>query len=350
MRRLAIFFTLLAAVLGAAAATNWWVDPFGEFWDAGLVARAAAAGCLVSNDLVGPGSWLPFKEEVIRERRAREIVIGTSRVLKLAARGADDRFANAGTPGTGPQHLERLLRRLHDDAPGPVTLYVGVELFWFNRSWDANAGALDAGPLDRLEYLLGRDNLEQSVRLLRGAPGAAAHRWERADVAGRCVLDRAGRVTAGATDAWRPDGSFVYRFELVPSARPVPDDDYTRDLVRFGGPYYRDWPGLDARRLEQLSEALAAAKEYGWRVIGFAPPYSSRYVERLSTAPQTAAQWRAFGPVVRRIFERHGFAFVDLRVGRDVPCADDEYVDDGWHPDDACAARVRARISAGTAA
>ena len=119
-------------------------------------------------------------------------------------------------------------------------------------------------------------------------------------------------------------------------------------MVGFTGTCDRDWNVLVRGRLDELDGALALARRYRWRVVGFTPPYSTRYFTRLTTAPETAESWRRFPSAVGGLFARHGFPFLDLRDVRDVPCSESAFVDDGWHPDHGCAQRVRQRLDEAT--
>lgn len=350
MRRLAIFLVAVAVALGVVMALIWRVDPSGVFSGADPLraSLARADPCLISDRLVGEPSWPRFKLALFRERAPRTIVIGTSRALAFRARAGERGFANLGFPGTGIETLAPFFARLRAAERGALTVYVAVEPFWLNRTWVPSARfSLDW--LATLRYLTSRQDFKLSIREAWNDPGALGNGWDIVQVGGRCVFDRGGVVAAGKQNAWDVDGSLRYSFDLVPTVRRPPDDDYTRDLVTFEGVYYRDWRELDHARLEVLGRALDLARSYGWRVIGFSPPYSSRYVARLSSAPETAVRWSEFGDVVPRLFRARGFPFLDLRAGRDVPCGDSEYVDDGWHPSDACAARVRRRLDAAAA-
>lgn len=341
MRPLAFFLATTVAAVAALVAFQWWMDPFGATWHPQVVAaaRAAESSCAISDDLVGPDAWAAFKESLVTPQ-TRTIVFGTSRVLQLRSRPGESGFVNAGAPGEGPRSLRALVLRLHRRHPAPLTAYVGVELFWLNRSW---AETLTFPHGRRLTSLAGRQTLEESLALVRDTPLSLFRRWKRYRARHGCVIARTSRVLEARDSAWRVDGSLVYAFQLLGRPNNI-DDEFTRDLVRFEGPYYKNWTELDAKRLRRLDEALSLMSRYGWRVVGFTLPYSPRYVERLATALQTARQWRAFGRVVPMVFARHGFRYVDLRDVRDVPCPVDAFVDDGWHPNAACAFRVRERL------
>lgn len=157
------------------------------------------------------------------------------------------------------------------------------------------------------------------------------------------MLARGPWVGQGEAETWAPDGSSVTRWDLAPDVSRDPGDDYQRDLVSYESDYYLGWKEFDRERLSELESALTLAKSYGWNVVGFAPSFSKRYVERLSTAPGLRQRWREYGDLVPTRFRRLGFAFLDLRDVLDVPCADAEfdYGNDGWHTDRRCAEGVR---------
>lgn len=335
MKGIATFAAGAAVVVSLIATLNWWLDPLGQFWDGEVLRAADARDCVISDDLVGASSWLPFKEDVHRLRSPTTVVVGTSRVLML---DEDDRsFANLGMPGTGIETLAPLFRRLHEIGARRLTVYLGVDLFWLNPAWQPNV-VFEQGMKQDVKYVLARQTLSSSVRLLREAPSALVRAWEETS-SSPCVIDRGGRAAGGEKDAWEPNGSFVYRHEL--GGQRIVDDEFSRDLVRFDGPYYRDWDGIDEARLEQLESALELAASYGWRVVGFTSPYSSRYARRLTTARETAPRVAEVARVLPTVFARNGFRYLDWRTFK---CADDEYVDDGWHPDEECAARVLATL------
>jgi hypothetical protein len=332
VRALATFFAAAALVVGAVAAFNSWLDPLGQFWDASALHRAERSACFVSDDLVGTGSWLPFKEDVFRDRDPAAIVVGTSRVLKISG---GDGFANLGMPGTGIETLAPLFRRLRQEHAGPLTVYLGVELFWLNRTWQPNV-TFRYSLQSNVKYALARQTLSSSVRLVRAAPSTVFHRWSVERTGGLCIVDRGKRVLHGEKDAWAVDGSFVYRHEL--GGPRLQEDEYTRDLVDFDGPYYRDWYQLDRTRIAELAGAVRLARSYGWRVVGYTPPYSGRYSARIEQV--FPRQWSRFPKVMRDVFGANGYRWVDLRRAEDVPCDDDAFEDDGWHPDGACSAGV----------
>jgi hypothetical protein len=219
-------------------------------------------------------------------------------------------------------------------------------LFWFNRHWKPGLPLFDSNPLAPLRDLLSGETFKESLSIALHSPSSLVDSWRKYRVGRTCVLDNSPRVADGDGDAWAVDGTLSSRWQLRPDVPRPPSKDYTIELVQFKKSTYRDWHQLDPKRVAELDDALTLAESYGWRVVGLSPPYSARYTTRLATAHQTAGGWRAYGIEIPRLFERHGFAFVDLRDVSDVPCGESEFDwgNDGWHPDPACSMRVRRQL------
>src|ERR671937_165960 len=135
MRRLLVFCVVAVVLLAAEMAFNWWIDPFGEFWKGAALREASAAQpqCLISEEIVG-NAYLPFKLAVFRSRPTRTDVIGSSRVLKIGSWPGERTFANLGVPAMTVGDVLYLLRHIPRHAP-PQTIYLGVDVFWFNPSY-----------------------------------------------------------------------------------------------------------------------------------------------------------------------------------------------------------------------
>ena len=348
MRLFALFLCTVAAVLGGVAAFNRQVDPFGDYYDGGLLTAAMdhAKPCLIANDRIGPGAWVSFKEDIFVRRRARTVVIGSSRVELIGPRPGERHFANLSIPETSPDTLSTFFRRLHRLRPGPLTVYLGTELFWFNRNWKPALPLFDSSPLSSLRDLLNGRTFKGSLSAMLRSPSSLIDSWRTYTVERQCVLDKTSRVAAGNGDAWAVDGRLWSRWQISPDVPRPPSKDYKIELVDFNKDSYRNWHQLDPKRVAELDHALTLAESYGWRVVGFSPPYSTQYTTRLATAQQTAGGWRAYGTEIPRVFARHGFPFVDLRKVSDVPCGEREFDwgNDGWHPDPVCSMRVRRHL------
>jgi hypothetical protein len=335
VRALAAFFAALAAVLGAVALVNWRTDLEGEFYSGDAVAAASRQSCLVSDELVGTISHLPFKLDLLQLRPHTRAILGSSRVLRVQSKPGEDDFVNLGFPGMTPEAIEELARSLPD---GPLTLYIGTEVFWFNPSFPVRQ--FRPSLPSRVRYLLSLGTLRASASLLREEPSLAVDRWRTLQVGAACVL---GRTTPTLT--WRLDGARVYSFELVPGSPVPPPLPYTTDLDQLRAGLYRDWRGrFDRDRLASLDRVLSLAKRKGWKVVGFAPPDGDRYVRLFNASPASREPWRVFWDDVPATFRRHGFPFLDLHEMDLIPCPNEGFVDDGYHVDAACAARIRARL------
>jgi hypothetical protein len=334
MRRLVLFISLALALLAVVAAFDWWVDPYGDVWKPAALADAREGGCLVSQELIG-ARYYSFKLDVFEHRPTRTFVVGSSRVLKIAAHPGEESFANLGYPGSGPETILKLFRAL--PARPTQTVYVGVEAFWLNDGYVLP----DTDPSDSnvAEYLLSRSVFEQSVSLSRQAHYIATDRWRRTTVGDECVI---GRIYPSI--AWRVDGSRVWSWELDPKRYPkFGVTPYTGDLSTWRGGYFADWHSLDERRIRALEQALALARARGWHVVGFAPPEPPHMLRLLGTDPRLAPRWHGFLRLMPRLFARFGFQWVSTEDGRRLGCRPSEFPD-AYHTDAACSLRVRNQL------
>jgi hypothetical protein len=334
MGRLVLFISLALALLAAAAAFDWWVDPFGEVWKPGALADARRDGCLVSQELIGL-RYYSFKLDVFDHRPTRTFVVGSSRVLKIASHPGERGFANLGYPGAAPETILTLFRALR--ATPTQTVYVGMEAFWFNGAYLVP----DTDPSDYrvAEYLLSRRTLQESTRLAREAHFIVTRRWQRTQVGADCVI---GRLYPSI--AWRLDGSRVWSWELDPKRFPkFGAAPFTGDLATWRNGYFADWHTLDERRVHLVEQALALARDRGWHVVGFAPPEPPHMLHVLETDPRLAPNWHAFLRLMPRLFARYGFAWAGLEDGRRLGCRPDQFPD-AFHTDAACSRRVRERL------
>jgi hypothetical protein len=330
MRRLIAFLAVTVVCLTAAAAFDWWVDPFGFVWKPGAVADARRHGCLISQELIGL-RYPEFKLDVFRHRPTRTFVVGSSRVLKIATRRGDGTFSNLGYPGAAPGTVLSLFRNI--PAKPRQTVYLGVEGFWLNRNYHVPV----TNPSDYAisKYLVSRNAFHQAVDLVREAHYIGTERWHETRVGRACTI---GRIFPSIN--WRLDGSRVWSWELDPKKYAAfSETPYTGDLVTWRNGYYLDWTQLDPRRLAVLRQALALAQARGWRVVGFAPPEPKRFLRLLDTDPRLSRQWHAYLRLMPRLFARYGGVW----AGFPAQCGD-RHFPDGFHTDAACSELVHERL------
>ena len=113
MRRLALFLSVVVALLGAAAVFDWWVDPFGDIYKPAALTDALESqpNCLISQELVG-ARYFAFKLDVFHRRPTTRFVVGSSRVLKIQSHSGERAFANLGFPGSSPETILAQFRAL----------------------------------------------------------------------------------------------------------------------------------------------------------------------------------------------------------------------------------------------
>jgi len=338
MRRLVLFLAIVLVLFTGAAVFDWWVDPFGQVWKPDVLSAARAKNCLVSQELIGDRYWA-FKHDVFSHRPTRSFVVGSSRVLKMAAAPGETSFANLGYPGTSPKTILALLRSL--TAKPAQTVYIGVEPFWFN----ANGYNLDVGdlsPWKELEYLLARKTFTRAITLSRESAQLPLHRWRVDELGGKCVLDRFVPAIS-----WRTDGSRVWGFELDPKRFPrFTASPFRGDLATWRNGYYANWQRLDPKRIQTLVDALDLARGRGWNVVGFTPPEPPHMLHVLETDPRLAPQWRMFTETMPKLFRQRGFRWVDTSNGAQLGCKPSDFPD-AFHSDARCSALLRYALRSG---
>ena len=342
MGRIAAFLATVAIVLTGVAALDWWIDPFLDRYDPAPLAAALSQPkpCFLGWDVFSTRAWPALKLDYFRRRDARVIVVGTSRAGKIEAHPGEREFANLNLPGTGPEALPPLFRRLHSMGHGRLTVYLSVESFWFGGGWRTHA-AFTRSYLRDLKYLLSFQTLHATFEELRRAPGALRHpkalrAWGIYSGRSRCVVSRGNTVFAGSGNTWAPDGGLWYNEEVTRAPRPHGQPIAALEHGGYVG------KRLDPARLAALERALAIARGYNWRVVGVSLPYSDYWRLKLRRDPATRGVVTAFAREMPKIFARAGFRFLDLTNVRRAGCGLHSFSRyDGGHPDAVCGMRIR---------
>jgi hypothetical protein len=253
VRRGALLWAGIVVVIVAAfVAINRIVDPRDEFYSGGALTAALRSHCLLADDVVHERSYGDFKQDLFRRRPARTVVLGWSN-------GAEPRrrpFVDMGFPGFGPSSLLDAMRYLDDVTPKGTRLRVLVVTSpaWFDP--DASLNDSHKPLLSRAGYLLSPMTLASSLGLMRRSRTLAFTGWRKEPLGHTCVVDR-GRPYP----AWRANGTPVH-------ARP--------QSAAAGS-------GFAWNRLSTVDDALAIARDRGWRLAGFSSaPGDAVYVRELS--------------------------------------------------------------------
>jgi hypothetical protein len=357
MRLTLAFFAALVGTLAIVLIVEWRVDPFGANYDTRALELATAHSppCLISDDLVRIDRGVDFKRDVLRLRHPSVIVFGTSRVLTLRSRAGESHFVNLGFPGTGPTTISSALALVRRFARKHVVMYIGTDLFWFNKNWepffDIRAGRKQIPVIERARTLLTRQNLAETGRALRDDPRIVFRKWHVLRHRGECFIDRGRRTIRGLTGAWRIDGSIATPQEIDMRFRREPARDFEaaftpRRVDAFGGTYFGHWSSLDAGRIASLVTVLAQARKHGWFVVGFLPPYSSRYANELQHDARLAPRIAEYRATIPELYARYGFPFIDALHAGSIGCSDRDFLDDGWHISGDCGLKLRRRLDA----
>ncbi|HEV7133482.1 MAG TPA: hypothetical protein VGN27_07120 [Gaiellaceae bacterium] len=334
MRRLVLFLSLIVVLLVGVAVFDWWIDPFGDIYKPAALTAALNEhpNCLVSEELVG-ARYFSFKLDLFHRRPTTRFVVGSSRVLRIAAHPGERTFTNLGFPGTAPETILSLFRAL--PAKPVQTVYLGVEPFWFTPKFTVPVYRPSRTQL--AQYLLSRATFQFAVRFARQAHYIFFHRWTRELVGSKCVI---GRQSPGI--AWNTDGSRTYDYELDPTI-PTPRPQY--NVAGFEAGAYGNWTSFEGGRLAVLQQALEVAKQRGWHVVGFSPPEPGPLLRWLETDAQVSVRWREFLRRVPALFRAAGDRWVNVWDGQQLGCPASSFPD-GFHAGAACSRLVRARLDA----
>jgi hypothetical protein len=351
MGRIAAFFATVAVVLAGVATLDWWINPFLDRYDPAPLAAALSQPqpCFLGWDVFGTRAWPTLKLDYFRRRKAHVIVVGTSRAGKIEARPGEHAFANLNLPGTGPETLPALFRRLHSMGHGRLTVYLSVESFWFGGGWRTQT-SFTKSYLRNLKYLLSFQTLHATLEELRRAPGALRHpkalrAWAIYRGRGHCVVSRGDTVLAGSGNTWSSDGGLWFNEEVRGAPRPHGQPIAALEHGGYVG------KRLDPARVAALERALRIARGYGWRVVGVSLPYSDYWRLKLRNDPATSGVVTAFAREMPGVFARAGFRFLDLTNVRRAGCALHSFSRyDGGHPDAACGMRIRRLLDAAAGA
>jgi hypothetical protein len=342
LTRVAVLLASAGAFLGLVLLMNWWVDPFADRYRAETVARALAHNpqCDVSTGVLGDSTWPAYKVDLFRRRHARTIVVGTSRIWKMSARPGETTFVNESLPGMAADSVPILFHRLAGIARGrQVTVYLNIDPFWFTTVQRSSSFAT-LSLVERVKRLGSSQTLRATLAELR------THPLDLIDPPGRrsaklttspsgCLLEESGDLANGA-NAWAPDGTFVYNYELTGVAPG------RKDFLRGEGSGMRG-TSLAAEPIARIEEALATARSQNWRVVGFSAPLSPNTISRVRADPGGASLLAVFAREIPPLFAADHYPFVNLlESAARVHCTNDDYLrHDGAHMNKACAGRVR---------
>jgi hypothetical protein len=343
-----VFLAAVATVLVGVGGLDWWIDPFLDRYESAPLAAALAQPkpCFLGWDTFSSRALPAYKLDLFRRRDARVVVVGTSRAAKIEAHPGEREFANLLLPGTGPETLAPLFRRLHVEGHGRrLTVYLAVEPFWFGKGWRTQI-SFTHSYLRSAKYLLSAQTLKATLRELRRTPGVIRHPralrpWAIYRGHDLCVVSRGNSVLAGAVEAWAPDGGLWYNDEVTGAGNvhgiPLIEVMYSGFIGT----------GLNQGRLTALEKALGTAESYGWRVVGVSLPLSTFSRHRVEHDSATTHVVSAFRRQMPGLFRRYGFRFLDLTDVRSVPCGENSFSHyDGGHPDAACGRKIRSLLDA----
>jgi hypothetical protein len=290
--------------------------------------------------LYGPADRDPvfaYKLLSVQMRHPEVLVIGSSRVLQFRARLLTRQptvFFNAAGEGWGLGEVRALVEHL-DASSAPRVLLLGIDQPWFNadyETWEAphNLTPLEFDP-QRAIAATRKVIDELSAEDIRLATLLARDEWVRGGTGLGLFALQFGR-------GYRNDGSFQ-QGELVRDPN-LGELGRTNDLQRAPEGWRQFVKGnrVSDAMLAELDELLRLTASLDMVVIGFSSPFTpSIYRVMLESGEHDYLTQSA--PMIRAVFERHGFYYFDFSNAEWIGGAEVELYD-GWHPTELLSLRM----------
>lgn len=348
-RRAGIFFAPLLGVVVLFEVALWRT---GESWPLSRVVHAQLSlGQRPSlyGRLLFSQQFNLYKYEMIRRKRPRIIVHGTSRVMQVRDfmfHPLEPWFYNAGGMIQGPNDVATYARLVRTgDLPRPEVLIIGIDPWWVKEG-AADQGWLDRESLGDVVWLFPA-HIEAARLLLRrwafpwkavvsGVPGRTRN-YPYQGIGAKPLLDGAG---------FRSDGSLQIEAEFVLESLHDPryrDRHQILEMVTLHRAPFDLPTALDQSRMSVLLMALSELREMGVEVYAFLPPFASEVRSVFDSSSTWAPFWRAYQTDLPEHLRAAGIDCLPLSI----PTRDgfnDTYMYDGYHPSEVYAAAIVRQI------
>ena len=245
-------------------------------------------------------------------RRARTVVVGSSRVELIGARPGERRFANLSIPETSPDTLATFFKRLHRLQAGPLTVYSERSCSGSTATGSRRSPLFDSNPLSSLRDLLNGRTFKESLSVILQSPSSLIDSWRTYTVGRECVLDKTSRSPPEMATPRRLTER-CGRAGRSPGCPEAPEQglrDRARRLRRGRLSQLAPARPEARRRARSRPDAGRKLRLAGGRVLAtvFDPLHHT-------TRDRTADRRRLarLRNEIPRVFARHGFPLLDLR-------------------------------------
>lgn len=263
-----------------------------------------------------------FKYCILKEGDPKLIAAGTSRVMQFRSEmfgEYSDEFLNIGG---SIQHL----RDLHafaegaDEYPGVQTIILGVEPWWFNRTWRIQAEGgkhfiTEKERDDALDWNAHAALFQKFCWMLLGLRGES--RAEAMNILS--VLDSRESHSFGffalqhVGAGFRRDGSYDYGLSCSMENKNTYYDREDWPLLdridaRSGG---FEGGGIDREALALFRSSLHLFRERNLDVVCFLPPFSDEVNNALLSSDAHRDWWMDYRELVPLVIEEFGYACID---------------------------------------
>ncbi len=273
-----------------------------------------------------------YKLQAEIQRAPEVLLLGTSRGLFMRSEmftHQPEAFYNAAFPAATPHELRQMVEVLAESNRMPNVLLLALDYPHFNA--------------DRVAFL--REDRSASLGLVRQMNQDQVSEGMR--TIGRRWLYDPGTMlyylrnnlgspwpqwglTVWQTDqGFRVDGSHyrgVLQDDAVTAQRVANHEEQLANRENM----YEVGQTPDEAQIEAIGAILALAQQYGTRVVGYLPPYQTRFYETLTTHDDYAYIPRTTRRL-QQVFAHYGYPLLDLG-DLHVTGGQDAEMYDGWHP------------------
>lgn len=216
-----------------------------------------------------------FKRQIICERKPSDLVLGSSRSMKLTPKAfaslfdqASGSFYNAGGVINNMSQMAEVLDMVEDCNPELSTLVLVLDFWWFKLpgglSYEQNLTRLHS--VNQVRYPAYRNGFQRFGSLASKVPGAALRLVTKSEAAYDCVfLDRSGLAAKHLCAGFDTQGLYWYNVEALPSY------SYLVEPKAFDTHFF-DFPEFCDRCFAFLGEVRDRFQRRGVDVIFVEPP------------------------------------------------------------------------------
>lgn len=262
-----------------------------------------------------------YKRESVLEVRPKILVLGTSRVMQFRDYLFQDAFYNAGGGVSKIRHYKIFLESLKQKGYKPEVLIIGLDQYFFNKSWDDCS-------LDNYS-----ETLDEDITII----DVLKSNWSDIYLeffANNKILgfdsDMIGLNAKLLNNGFRSDGSYSYT-SIIENPETSSDFNYKDTFKRIadGNRRFQYGDSVNEYALELLDSLLQFCAIEDVQVVGFLPPFATPVLDSM-TSTERYAYLKDIPVLVDNIFKSYKHEFYDFTDLRSWNMENNTFID-GFH-------------------